>query len=327
MTNITASAPGKVVLCGEYAVLFGAPAVAMAIDRRAQVRVTDFDGDWHRVSAPGYSAVEGRFLADGAAVDWLQGESDYAIVDAAWWIVGRTAAIPLNRHLSIELDTRAFTDTRSGDKIGIGSSAALTVALVAALLKSSDVMPQALEAHAVFQHGRGSGVDIATSARSGLVLYRMADADATRLLWPDGLAWRLLWTGVPANTRAKLERLQKSAPGPSGNGLVEAAETMSTAWHSAATVLSQYPDYIEALRRFSVDHDLGVFDAGHDRLVADAAAAGLVYKPCGAGGGDIGILLGSSEEQLDAFVGAGFTSGCQVLDCAIDDGGIVLEAC
>ncbi|NNF40360.1 MAG: hypothetical protein HKN64_03200 [Woeseiaceae bacterium] len=327
MSNTVASAPGKVVLCGEYAVLFGAPAVAMAIDRRAQVRVTEYDGDWHRVVAPGYSAAEGRFLADGAAIDWLQGESDYALVDAAWWTVGSTAAIPVDRHLSIELDTRAFIDKQSGNKVGIGSSAALTVALVAALLKSSDVLPQALQAHAVLQHGAGSGVDIATSASSGLVLYRMANADVTRLCWPDGLACRLLWTGVPVSTQTKLERLRKKASGTSVNGLVDAAETMSGAWQSAATVLSQYPDYIEALRRFSVDHDLGVFDAGHDRLVNAAAAAGLVYKPCGAGGGDVGILLGAGEEQLDAFLDAGIASGCRVLDCAIDHGGIVLEAC
>ncbi|MDH3305214.1 MAG: hypothetical protein OEM92_08415, partial [Gammaproteobacteria bacterium] len=60
-----ASAPGKLVLCGEYAVLDGAPAVCMAVDRRATVTVTDADGRWHRVSAPGYASTEGRFRADG----------------------------------------------------------------------------------------------------------------------------------------------------------------------------------------------------------------------------------------------------------------------
>ena len=58
-TTVVASAPGKAVLCGEYAVLDGAPAVCMALDRRARVTVTPFEGDWNRVSAPGYSAVEG----------------------------------------------------------------------------------------------------------------------------------------------------------------------------------------------------------------------------------------------------------------------------
>jgi phosphomevalonate kinase len=34
-----ASAPGKLVLAGEYAVLDGAPAIVMAVDRRAVVSV------------------------------------------------------------------------------------------------------------------------------------------------------------------------------------------------------------------------------------------------------------------------------------------------
>jgi len=36
--------------------------------------------------------------------------------------------------------------------------------------------------------------------------------------------------------------------------------------------------------------------------VAAAEAAGLMYKPCGAGGGDIGIVLASDTESIAAFV-------------------------
>ncbi len=38
--RITASAPGKLVLSGEYAVLDGAPAICMAVDRRARVTIS-----------------------------------------------------------------------------------------------------------------------------------------------------------------------------------------------------------------------------------------------------------------------------------------------
>ncbi len=126
MTVVMASAPGKVVLCGEYAVLDGAPAVCMAIDRRAMVTVTNIDGDYHRVSTPGNSMLEGRFVANGDSVDWLQGADHYKIVDAVW----RTLEPVGNGGLSIELNTRGFIDQISTKKIGIGSSAALTVALV-----------------------------------------------------------------------------------------------------------------------------------------------------------------------------------------------------
>jgi len=315
-----ASAPGKVVLCGEYAVLDGAPAVCMATDRRARVTTTDFQGNWHRVRAPGYSSVEGRFIADAATVSWLQGADEFRIVDAVW----RTAGWDGKGHLSIDLDTRAFVDDASGEKIGLGSSAALSVALVAALSESSDVLATAMQAHSEFQRGLGSGVDIATSATGGLIEYRMDGATVVPLPWPDGLSYRLIWTGKPADTRMKLAQLEQAGPRASRNALVTAAERMATAWSSARMVMHEYPRYIDTLRKFSVDHDLGIFDAGHDELAAAAAAAGLVYKPCGAGGGDVGILLGLSDGQLDDFVAATVAPCCHVLESALDTNGVEL---
>ena len=321
MTRVSASAPGKLVLCGEYAVLDGAPAVCMAVNRRAKVEITTFDGEWHRVSAPGYSSIEGRFVVDGAAIAWSQGADDYRIVDAVWRSVAPVAA----GGLSMELDARAFVDEASGMKIGIGSSAALTVALTAALMHSGDVLEPALRSHRLFQNGAGSGADIATSVSGGLIEYSRQEAAVSRLRWPAGLAYRLIWSGVPASTKAKLETLEMTGYRTSKTALVKAAENMANAWRSAADVMSQYPAYIETLQQFSVDHDLGIFDAGHEQLVADAAAAGLVYKPCGAGGGDVGILLGQSHEQLTDFMTGRVGPGCQVLDVELEPDGVLLE--
>ena len=315
-----ATAPGKVVLCGEYAVLDGAPAVCMATDRRARVTITDYQGDWHRVRAPGYSSVEGRFVADAATASWLQGAEEYRIVDVVWRVAGWGG----KGHLSIDLDTRAFVDDACGEKIGLGSSAALSVALVAALSESGDVLATAMQAHREFQRGLGSGVDIATSVTGGLIEYRMDDTTVVPLPWPEGLSYRLIWTGKPADTRMKLARLEQAGRKMSRNALVTAAERMATAWSSARTVMQEYPGYIDTLRKFSVDHDLDIFDAGHDQLTAAAAAAGLVYKPCGAGGGDVGILLGLSDRQLDDFLVATAATCCHVLECTLDTNGVEL---
>ena len=326
MTAVVASAPGKVVLCGEYAVLDGAPAVCMAVDRRARVRITDFDGDWHRVTASGYSPIEGRFVANGDTVDWLQGEDEFTLLDAVWRTLGCRSPGPGGSGcLSIELDTRAFVDEMSGEKIGVGSSAALTVALAAALSRSNDVLDDATRAHKLFQHGAGSGVDIAAAFSGGLIEYRIKETRVSALRWPAGLAYRLIWTGVPVSTRVKLERLEETGHRSSRVELANAAENMAKAWGSASAVLSQYPTYIETLRQFSVDHDLGIFDAGHDQLVVEAASAGLVYKPCGAGGGDIGILLGTSYEQLDGFMTAREASGYPLPGTVLDTDGVLLE--
>ncbi|MGI9235830.1 MAG: mevalonate kinase family protein [Woeseiaceae bacterium] len=318
MTSVTASAPGKVVLSGEYAVLHGAPAVCMAIDRRAIASVTSIESAWNSVSSPGYSLVEGRFVCRGADFEWLQGQDDFGLVEAVFQVLDQTD----NACVSIELDTRAFFDESCNTKIGLGSSAALTVALSAALTQSDDVIDDALQIHRGFQSGAGSGVDIATAVHGGLLEYRMNRAKILPLGWPKGLVYRLVWTGVPANTASKLNRFEGAGHRRSRDALVNAAARMAAAWSSASEVLGEFPGYVDTLRDFSEDYDLGIFDAGHDKLVAESRLAGLIYKPCGAGGGDVGILLGTNYEQLDEFLAGNPISECRVLESKLETQGV-----
>jgi len=298
--KVVASAPGKVVLSGEYAVLDGAPAICMALNRRAIAKVDESpDGQCHVVT-PGFA-----------------GDDRFRIVDAVCGGV-RPAR-------SIALDTQAFSD--KGSKTGIGSSAALTVALVAALGKSENVFVQSLLAHSELQGGAGSGVDVAAAVHGGLIEYEMKTRSVSRIDWPEGLAWRLIWTGVAASTEAKLAKLAKHAGGPSRSALGLASYKMAEAWRSGNTgkILSEYLAYIGVLRQFSVDHDLGIFDAGHEQLTDAAAFDGLIYKPAGAGGGDIGVLFGRNESDLDCFVAEHSQLVHAVLPCDLDWDGVRLE--
>ena len=300
MTRV-ASAPGKIVLAGEYAVLWDAPAVCMAVNRRAVATVKRrTDGECH-VSTPGFL-----------------GADRYRILDA----ITEGARPPCD----IELDTSAFMS--EGRKTGIGSSAALTVALLAALEGSDDVYEAAMGAHRRLQQGAGSGIDIAAAVHGGLLEYRMAQRSVTRLEWPAGLAFRTIWTGVPASTEAQLSRLAGQPPRPSRSALLRAASRICKAWHSGSAdeILVEYVGYIGVLRQFSVDHDLGIFDAGHDELTDAAMVDDLVYKPAGAGGGDVGMLFGRDEADLDAFLERRADLVRGVLPCELDEHGVRLEA-
>jgi phosphomevalonate kinase len=64
MTIVTASAPGKAVLSGEYVVLDGAPAIATALDRRARITLTSVAQECHSITAPGYLEGTWRFRQD-----------------------------------------------------------------------------------------------------------------------------------------------------------------------------------------------------------------------------------------------------------------------
>ena len=302
--SLVASAPGKVILSGEYAVLDGAPAVCMAVDRRARVIVEDIGEDHHVVTAPGFVRSTGRFKTDDGAVEWLAGGEDFKLIEDVW----RTAAVDTKGNYSFQLHTDEFIDATSGAKIGIGSSAALVTAFAAAICDLTEIDEEvssiAFAAHRAFQKGLGSGVDIACCSAGGLIEYTMGKGTGRPVTWPDGLAFGLFWSGVPASTSAKLKNLIKSEPRPSRAALMYASRRLASAFGQGDVqeILREYRDYIQVLREFSDDHELGIFDAGHAEMVAAAAAEDLVYKPCGAGGGDIGIVLASDAQSIESFV-------------------------
>jgi phosphomevalonate kinase len=317
--QINATAPGKLVLSGEYAVLEGAPAICMAIDRRARVTVAQTGDDVHIVSAPGYADGPRTFRYCDGKPEWLDDGAGLSLIDAVWSALDVAPAAGL----SLQLDTSEFVDPQNACKMGIGSSAALTAALTAAL----DAPARAYAAHSCFQGGRGSGVDIACSQTGGVIEYVAKSRDVRPLNWPQGLASTLIWSGTPASTAQKLDRLAQSRPRPSRAALVYSSRRLASAWRQGSVdrLLNEYRDYIQVLREFSIDHDLGIFDAGHDELTALAATAGVVYKPCGAGGGDVGIALAADAAALDAFADEAKANNYKLLDANLDPLGVQVE--
>src|SRR5262245_24525801 len=130
---IEASAPGKVVLTGEYAVLDGAPALVASVDRRARVMVRRAAG--LSVSAPqlGIEAAALRETDEGFVAAAAEHEQALRVVTAVASAVARFAKHPLD-NLALAIDTGPFFD--GGLKVGLGSSAAVAVALGGALAEA-----------------------------------------------------------------------------------------------------------------------------------------------------------------------------------------------
>jgi phosphomevalonate kinase len=141
MGRIKISAPGKLVLFGEYAVLFGAPAAVAAIDRRAVVTLRPFAGNGWELAAPGLVAQRARLEVEpDNTVRWHDeklGRDAFGLIDTLLRGIGESGSIDLVKlpPLAATLDTRAFFESAGGweSKLGLGSSAALTVALISAL--------------------------------------------------------------------------------------------------------------------------------------------------------------------------------------------------
>lgn len=316
---IRASAPGKVIIAGEYAVLDGAPAICMAVSRRARVEISAGGEDCHVLAAPG-------FLSEAVRVTALADCAEIPLLAAVW----RTLPVGVAGYLNINIDSREFVATDS-KKVGLGSSAAVAVALSAATGQltgeCSNILERAWQAHHAFQGGSGSGADIACSATGGVVEYRRGNRQIAALTWPPGLHYALLWSGQSSDTLLQIKKLAETSLHASRRALAEAASSVVSVWQegNATDIVAILGSYTATLHQFDVDHALGIFDAGHAELVAAADSSDVVYKPCGAGGGDLGIVISENESALQAFVEVAQGQNFEPLALSMDSSGVQVE--
>lgn len=333
--RVTASAPGKLVLLGEYAVLEGAPALVMAVDRRARVTLADVDGNCSEIVSPTLGLHARLRLRDGNAT-WI----DEAPAELEW-IATLLLRFPQSKGLPpfrIELDSDAFHLDHAGAraKLGLGSSAALTVALLGALHAHAKLAPptldEAIAAHRAIQHGQGSGIDVAASLAGGLSRFELSGdtARATPTHLPNGLHWCCVYSGRPASTRAMLETVaawREREPIAFAQRSRELATISSrgidaTAANDAAAFLSSLHDYADALARFGEAAGVDIASREHRAIAAIAADCGCVYKSCGAGGGDVGVTFAVEDVRLRAFAGRVARAGYPVIDLEADPKGL-----
>ncbi|HEV2844664.1 MAG TPA: hypothetical protein VG477_07450 [Thermoanaerobaculia bacterium] len=185
--SVAVSTPGKLILMGEHAVVYGRPALVAAIDLRLTVRVSAAPGDAVRLDLPSLPHVEEisreglRAYARAARESWskysrepgperfraVRGEDPAHLVKVALGeVLGEAAGGP-------GLWVRVESDLPIGS--GFGSSAATAVGVIAAVLAflGEDPDPERIEGLALEaerrQHGLPSGVDGATVLHGGLL--------------------------------------------------------------------------------------------------------------------------------------------------------------
>lgn len=325
--SIIASAPGKVVIIGEYAVLEGAPALVMAVDRRVRVSLRPHDDISCSVTAPGLTTERGRFRLTPSGPAWLEGDAAtfrLAIHTMAGFFAASGDRWSSCRPFDLELDSASLTADRDGEtrKLGLGASAALTVALCYALgyhvASQHESIPlpgleRLVDIHSGFQGRRGSGLDIAASLHGGMIEYsRFPLPRAAPAGLPDDISYVFVWTGREAGTGGFLAQVDRWRRDDE-RSYQAVMGTLSEIAHSAAEAargneaeaflgcVNEYTAALEALGRAS---GIDILSAPH-RLLRDLARrGGVVYKPCGAGGGDIGVGMSRDPEAL-----AGFRSG------------------
>ena len=274
--NVTVSAPGKLLLLGEHAVLYGQPCIVTAINERLIAKVS--------IAPKGEEAIETHGVDDTSFVREAIRQA------AAHWNI---------KDLSVHIET---TSAFSG-KYGLGSSAAVT----AATLKGVSVLFQKEVTNwKLFQmaysvivsvQGVASGADVAAAIYGGIQFFTKNEKP------PEKLSVRHLpiivaYTGTKANTVDMVNEVSKKHKiypekvdrifTAIGKIVVDAKYALEeNDWQTLGKLLNDNQEYLR---------DLGVSSPKLEQLISAARKAGaLGAKLSGAGGGDCMIALLNPE--------------------------------
>jgi len=288
--DTTVSAPGKVFLIGEYAVLRGHQAVVAAVDRR----------------------VTGRFVPGGAPATPLVEQ----VVESVRAYLLEDGGSPPDG--APELDSRALASGAA--KLGLGSSAAVAAAGVGAMLEAAGCDIEytlglahtlAQRAHRAAQGGIGSGADVAAAVYGGTICFarRETEIDVYPIELPDGVEVIVFSTGTPSSTvdhLHALEGISESARAPreqriaaigalandflSGCAKNDARALVETAARANAE--------LEALGRVI---ELPIVTPAFAAAAKLAGELGGAAKPSGAGGGDVGVAFLTDRGAAETF--------------------------
>ena len=358
--GVVARAPGKLYIAGEYAVVEpGHRAVLVAVNRFITLRVTPCS------PAGGYAGTISSRLYDTGSRPWrhrpqdglaeaVGGDDDYVI--SAIRVVEALVAEGGGRLGSFNLGISSELDEADGRKLGLGSSAAVTVATVRAVagfyglsLDDSRVYKLAMLASDAVQP-IGSGGDIAASAVTGWVDYASPDrvwlrrarqraqarggtGDLLESDWP-GLCLRRLpvpsvrlqvgWTGAPASTPALVADVQTRSHGADDYTVFlrdsqDCLARLITAIEDddAARIMRQIARNRALLAGLSRIGGRTIETTELARLVEIALDHGATAKSSGAGGGDCGIALCPPATDLVALRAAWETAGIRPLDLSV----------
>ncbi|HJL05031.1 MAG: hypothetical protein CMN31_27055 [Sandaracinus sp.] len=298
--SASASAPGKMMLSGEYAVLEGAPALVAAVQARATATIGPAPADDPHV-ARDLDHAEPRYPEAARTRRLAEKE------------LGEQAG-------ALRIDVEALR--KAGRKLGLGSSAAAAAAAAGAVFVGVGRDPQdavsrarilslALEGHRAVSPN-GSGADVAAAVLGGVVRFRLdpatREADARDGSWPEGLVARVAWTGQAASTRELIGRVHalRDRDAAAYQAAMqrlhdESAHFAAAFQESPAAIVEAAARYHEAMDALGRAADAPIVE-GRLRKVAElAAAAGGRAKPSGAGGGDVAIAFFTSDEAAADF--------------------------
>jgi mevalonate kinase len=319
--KVTASAPGKLMLYGEHAVVYGSPCIVTAVDQRVRVTVEpNGEGEIH-VCSPNVGLDEYHKKIGRLGKDDLP--KSMAFVEM---LVKRVyGKYKLNEGIRIS------TESDFSTQFGFGSSAAVVVALTKALdsyfnlqMSDRDIFEIAYQAVLDVQ-GVGSGFDVAASVYGGTIYY-VTPGTVIEKIDEGSLPMIVGYTGIKADTStlirqvAELKRNEKWVDSVFGDisDLVNRAKNLFVKqdFEQLGKLMNKNQKLLSTLNVSSFELDALI------KSTRDSGAYGA--KLSGAGGGDCMIAF-TEESKRIKVIGAIKTAGGTWMDVKTGAPGVKLE--
>lgn len=321
------SAPGKLFIAGEWAVLDGFPAIVTAIDRRCHAHFEPIRRGHIRLTRSAEEEIEFKcndvqtmqLMLSCPALEHFR----YALSAcyASRKLLGKLPAC------SIALDSSELEHS-PGRKLGVGSSSAITVAVAGGLLKilGYDIASEqgklllffiSYVAHCgLAQQYCGSGADVAAAIFGGTILYRRPRRGAhllkapRQLQWPDSFELLFGFSGRSVQTTDMLSRVDRafsSAPCQFQSVKRSIAKAVRQIAHATRRAdLQQAQDGMRANHRalleFTKISAAPIVSEAHNQMLECVYRHGGAGKISGAGGGDIAIALSPDKNASHAIL-------------------------
>ena len=302
---ISVSAPGKLMLFGEHAVVYGQPCIVTAVDQRLEVTIEKTEDGRITIDAP---QVKNTSFVEEATRQAVE----------KWEI----------KHNGLKISTKsAFSGV-----YGFGSSAASTVATLKAIVTLFNIKVNNKGlfdlAYAVTLkiQGIGSGFDVASSIYGGSI-YFLSGGKTIELLEMSTIPLIVSYNGVKSNTVEMIKMVAKKRNMYTdkvdrifqaiGKTVDEGKQRMLEGdWERVGKLMDFNQEYLR---------DLGVSTQKLEDLISAAKKAGAYgAKLSGAGGGDCMICL--APEGKEATIKEALKkAGGEVIDIRPNAEGLRIE--
>ncbi|NLM35702.1 MAG: phosphomevalonate kinase [Clostridiales bacterium] len=323
--------PGKLMIAGEYAVLEpNHKGIVVAVDRYITAHISFSDKNQLSLPQLGLENITWQIKDGKVAFDAKDSQLNFiqnAISVASLYLQEKSLNL---RKFQLKIESQ-LNNAESGIKYGLGSSAAIVVAVISAILSIHCTDKKDLDPDKIFKlsaivhlktQGNGSGADIAAAVYGGWLQYSTFNtqwiinqietgvkvSELVKKQWPNlyiaslippsGLRLAVGWTKEAASTKAMIDSIydfRRKNPQAYEEFLRESAKSVE--------------GIIESFRTDNIDEAIKYLRLNRKALNNLGERAGLeieteklkmlcsiadVYgsgKPSGAGGGDCGIAF------------------------------------